>query len=226
MLGIGGFDVIEREHTARLAAGPAQGSPLLSPAAIVNLAAGHVSMRFGARVRMKRRPLPAPPAPTLIGDSFRIIQHGDADVMLPEAPKPPLLPWASAVRAMRALSTRHDDPARASRPWDRDRDGFVMGEGAASWSSRLEHARRRGAPILAEFVGYGVSADACHMTQPAPSTKAVSTLCATRCATRNSIQASSATSTPTAPHPLGDRLEAHAIRMSLARKSRSAPPSL
>ncbi len=168
--GIGGFDVIEREHTALLEGGPRKISPFFIPAAIVNLAAGHVSMRFGAKGPNEATATACTTSAHSIGDSFRIIQRGDADVMIAGGSEAAITPMGvGGFAAMRALSTRNDDPARASRPWDKDRDGFVMGEGAGILVlEELEHARRRGAPILAEIVGYGMSADAYHMTQPAP----------------------------------------------------------
>ena len=168
--GIGGFDVIEREHSALLEGGPRKISPFFIPAAIVNLAAGHVSMKYGAKGPNEATSTACTTSAHSIGDSFRIIQYGDADVMIAGGAEAAITPMGvGGFAAMRALSTRNDDPARASRPWDKDRDGFVMGEGAGIMIlEELEHARRRGAPILAEIVGYGMSADAYHMTQPAP----------------------------------------------------------
>ena len=168
--GIGGFDVIEREHTALLEGGPRKISPFFIPASIVNLAAGHVSMRLGAKGPNEATATACTTSAHSIGDSFRIIQHCDADVMIAGGAEAAITPMGvGGFAAMRALSTRNDEPARASRPWDKDRDGFVMGEGAGILIlEELEHARRRGAPILAEIVGYGMSADAYHMTQPAP----------------------------------------------------------
>jgi 3-oxoacyl-[acyl-carrier-protein] synthase II len=129
--GIGGFDVIEREHKALLEGGPRKISPFFIPAAIVNLAAGHVSMKYGAKGPNEATATACTTSAHSIGDSYRIIQHGDADVMIAGGSEAAITPMGvGGFAAMRALSTRNDDPTRASRPWDRDRDGFVMGEGA------------------------------------------------------------------------------------------------
>ncbi len=150
--GIGGFDVIEREHINLLNGGPRKISPFFIPGAIINLAAGHVSIKYGARGPNEATATACTTSAHSIGDAFRLIQRGDADVA-----------------AMRALSTRNDDPTHASRPFDKDRDGFVVGEGAGILIlEELEFAKARGAKILAEIVGYGLSADAFHMTGMAP----------------------------------------------------------
>jgi 3-oxoacyl-[acyl-carrier-protein] synthase II len=168
--GIGGFDIIEREHTALFEGGPRKISPFFIPAAIVNLAAGQVSMRFGAKGPNEATATACTTSAHSIGDSFRIIQHNDADVMIAGGSEAAITPMGvGGFAAMRALSTRNDAPEKASRPWDKDRDGFVIGEGAGILIlEELEFARKRGAPILAEVVGYGMSGDAYHMTQPAP----------------------------------------------------------
>jgi 3-oxoacyl-[acyl-carrier-protein] synthase II len=168
--GIGGFDVIEREHRALLEGGPRKISPFFIPAAIVNLAAGHVSMRFGAKGPNEATATACTTSAHSIGDSMRIIQHGDADVMIAGGAEAAITPMGvGGFAAMRALSTRNDEPEKASRPWDAARDGFVMGEGAGILIlEELEFAQRRNAPILAELVGYGMSGDAYHITQPAP----------------------------------------------------------
>jgi 3-oxoacyl-[acyl-carrier-protein] synthase II len=168
--GIGGFDVIEHEHTALLKGGPRKVSPFFIPAAIVNLAAGQVSMRHGAKGPNEATATACTTSAHSIGDSFRIIQHNDADVMIAGGAEAAITPLGvGGFAAMRALSTRNDDPQHASRPWDKDRDGFVIGEGAGILIlEELEYARRRGAKILAELAGYGMSGDAYHMTQPAP----------------------------------------------------------
>ena len=168
--GIGGFDIIEREHLALMQGGPRKISPFFIPAAIVNLAAGHVSMRFGAKGPNEATATACTTSAHSIGDSFRIIQHNDADVMIAGGSEAAITPMGvGGFAAMRALSTRNDDPEKASRPWDMDRDGFVMGEGAGILVlEELEFARKRGAKILAEIAGYGMSGDAYHMTQPAP----------------------------------------------------------
>jgi len=168
--GIGGFDVIEREHRALLEGGPRKISPFFIPAAIVNLAAGHVSMRFGAKGPNEATATACTTSAHSIGDSLNIIQRGDADVMIAGGSEAAITPMGvGGFAAMRALSTRNDDPEKASRPWDAGRDGFVIGEGAGILILEdLEFAQRRDAPILAELVGYGMSGDAYHITQPAP----------------------------------------------------------
>ena len=168
--GIGGFDVIEREHAALLNGGPRKVSPFFIPAIIINLAAGHVSMKYGAKGPNEATATACTTSAHAVGDSFKIIQRGDADVMIAGGTEAGVTPLGVAgFAAMRALSTRNDEPARASRPWDKDRDGFIIGEGAGILIlEELEFAKKRGAKILAEVVGYGMSGDAYHMTQPAP----------------------------------------------------------
>ena len=218
--GIGGFDVIEREHTALLKGGPRKISPFFIPAAIVNLAAGHVSMRVGAKGPNEATATACTTSAHSIGDSFRIIQHNDADAMIAGGAEASITPMGvGGFASMRALSTRNDDPEHASRPWDRDRDGFVIGEGAGILVlEELEHARRRGATILAEIVGYGMSGDAYHMTQPAPEHEGGFRVM------RNALRDAgvgpdvvgyvNAHGTST---PIGDTLEAHAIRNCFQR---------
>ena len=168
--GIGGFDVIEREHINLLNGGPRKVSPFFIPGAIINLAAGHVSIKYGARGPNEATATACTASAHSIGDAFRIIQRGDADAMIAGGTEASITPLGVAgFASMRALSTRNDDPTHASRPWDKDRDGFVVGEGAGILILEdLEFAKRRGAPILAELVGYGMSGDAYHITQPAP----------------------------------------------------------
>src|ERR1700738_2061343 len=168
--GIGGFDIIEREHTALMEGGPRKISPFFIPAAIVNLAAGHVSMRYGAKGPNEATATACTTSAHSIGDSFRIIQHNDADVMIAGGSEAAITQrGVGGFAAMRALSTRNDNPEKASRPWDKDRDGFIMGEGAGILVlEELEMARARDAAILAEVVGYGMSADAYHITSMAP----------------------------------------------------------
>ena len=167
--GVGGFDVIEREHAELLKGGPRKISPFFIPAAIVNLAAGHVSIRYGAKGPNEATATACTTSAHAIGDAYKIIQRCDADVMIAGGSEAAITPMGvGGFAAMRALSTRNDAPEKASRPWDKDRDGFVIGEGAGIVVLEdLEHARQRGAPILAEIIGYGMSADAYHITQPA-----------------------------------------------------------
>ena len=167
--GIGGFDVIEREHKNLLNGGPRRISPFFIPAAIVNLAAGHVSIRFGARGPNEATCTACTSSAHSIGDAYKIILRGDADVMIAGGTEAAVTPMSvGGFGAMRALSTRNDAPEKSSRPWDSARDGFVIGEGAGILIlEELEIAQRRGAKILAEIVGYGMSGDAYHITQPA-----------------------------------------------------------
>jgi len=167
--GVGGFDVIEREHATLLAHGPRKISPFFIPASIVNLAAGHVSIRYGAKGPNEATATACTTSAHAVGDAYRIIQRCDADVMIAGGTEAPITPMGvGGFAAMRALSTCNDEPEKASRPWDKKRDGFVVGEGAGVLVlEELEHAMRRDAPILAEVIGYGMSADAYHITQPA-----------------------------------------------------------
>jgi 3-oxoacyl-[acyl-carrier-protein] synthase II len=219
--GIGGFDVIEREHEALLSGGPRKVSPFFIPAAIINLAAGQVSMRFGAKGPNEATATACTTSAHSIGDSFRIIQYGDADVMIAGGSEAAITPMGvGGFAAMRALSTRNDEPEKASRPWDAARDGFVIGEGAGILVlEELEHARKRGANILAEIVGYGMSSDAYHITQPAPEHEGGFRVM------RNALRDAglgpevvgyvNAHGTST---PIGDTLEAHAIRNCFQRR--------
>lgn len=166
--GIGGFGVIEREHEKFLKGGPGKISPFFIPAAIVNLAAGQVSIRFGAKGPNSATCTACSTGAHAVGDSFKIIQRGDADAMICGGAEAAITPMGvGGFAAMRALSTRNDDPEHSSRPFDADRDGFVIGEGAGTLIlEELEHAKRRGAKVYAEVVGYGMSSDAFHITQP------------------------------------------------------------
>jgi 3-oxoacyl-[acyl-carrier-protein] synthase II len=167
--GIGGFDVIEREHSKYLQGGPGKISPFFIPAAIVNLASGHVSIRYGAKGPNSATATACSASAHAVGDAFKIIQRGDAEVMIAGGAEAAITPMGiGGFAAMRALSTRNDQPERASRPFDADRDGFVVGEGAGVLIlESLELAQRRGANIVAEVAGYGMSGDAYHITQPA-----------------------------------------------------------
>jgi 3-oxoacyl-[acyl-carrier-protein] synthase II len=167
--GIGGFDVIEREHSKLLQGGPGRISPFFIPAAIINLASGHISIRYGAKGPNSATATACSASAHAVGDSFRLIQHGDAEVMICGGAEAAITPMGvGGFAAMKALSTRNNEPERASRPFDAERDGFVIGEGAGILVlESLEYAQRRGANILAEISGYGMSGDAHHITAPA-----------------------------------------------------------
>jgi len=213
--GIGGFDVIEREHSNLINGGPRKISPFFIPAAIINLAAGHVSMRFGAKGPNEATATACTTSAHSLGDSFRIIQHGDADVMIAGGSEAAITPMGvGGFAAMRALSTRNDEPEKASRPWDVARDGFVIGEGAGILVlEELEHAKNRRAHIVAEIVGYGMSGDAYHITQPAPEHEGGFRVM------KNAVNDAKLKPTDIGyvnahgtSTPIGDTLEAHAIR--------------
>ena len=168
--GIGGFEVIEREHKVLLEKGPGRISPSFIPATIINLASGFVSIRFGAKGPNSAAATACTTSTHCIGDSYRIIQYGDADVMICGGTEASVTTMGiGGFAAMRALSTRNDEPEKASRPWDKERDGFVVGEGAGILVlEELEFAKRRGAAILAEIAGYGMTGDAHHITSGSP----------------------------------------------------------
>jgi 3-oxoacyl-[acyl-carrier-protein] synthase II len=212
--GIGGFEVIEREHATLLERGPDRVSPFFILSAIVNLAAGQVSVRLGAKGPSSAVATACTTGAHSIGDAFRLIQGGYADAMVCGGTEACITPLAVAgFAAMRALSTRNDAPERASRPWDVDRDGFVIGEGAGILV--LEErglAEQRGAPLLAELVGYGMSSDAHHPTSPPDDGDGVRRVMLTALEdaglTPGDVQYVNAHATST---PLGDRAEAIAI---------------
>src|SRR5947207_6502457 len=166
--GIGGFTTIEREHRALLAGGPRKISPFFIPSAIINLAAGQVSIRLGAKGPNSATCTACSASAHAIGDAYEIILRDAADVMIAGGSEAAITPMGvGGFSALRALSTRNDDPERASRPFDKDRDGFVVGEGSGVLVlEEYERAKRRGARIYAEVVGYGMSADAYHITAP------------------------------------------------------------
>jgi 3-oxoacyl-[acyl-carrier-protein] synthase II len=166
--GIGGFITIEREHEALLNGGPRKVSPFFIPSAIINLASGQVSIRFGAKGPNSATCTACSASAHAIGDAYEIIKRCDADAMIAGGSEAAICAMSvGGFGQLRALSTRNDEPARASRPFDKDRDGFIIGEGAGVLIlEELEHARRRGARIYAEIVGYGMSSDAYHMTAP------------------------------------------------------------
>jgi 3-oxoacyl-[acyl-carrier-protein] synthase II len=167
--GIGGFDIIEREHWKLVNGGPSKISPFFIPSAIVNLASGHISIRYGAKGPNSATATACSASAHAIGDSFKIIERGAADMMICGGTEATITPMGiGGFASMKALSTRNEDPAHASRPFDSGRDGFVVGEGAGILIlESLDHAQKRGANILAEIVGYGMSGDAYHITQPA-----------------------------------------------------------
>jgi 3-oxoacyl-[acyl-carrier-protein] synthase II len=166
--GIGGFITIEREHEALLNGGPRKVSPFFIPSAIINLASGQVSIRFGAKGPNSATCTACSASAHAIGDAYEIIKRCDADAMIAGGSEAAICAMSvGGFGQLRALSTRNDEPAKASRPFDKDRDGFIIGEGAGVLIlEELEHARRRGATIYAEIVGYGMSSDAYHMTAP------------------------------------------------------------
>jgi 3-oxoacyl-[acyl-carrier-protein] synthase II len=166
--GIGGFEIIEREHRTLLEKGPSRISPFFIPATIVNLASGYVSIRYGAKGPNSATATACTTSAHAVGDSFRLIQRGDADIMICGGTEACITPMGiGGFAAMRALSQRNDDPAHACRPWDKCRDGFIVGEGSGILVlEEHDYAVRRGAPILAELVGYGMSGDAFHITSP------------------------------------------------------------
>jgi 3-oxoacyl-[acyl-carrier-protein] synthase II len=212
--GIGGFDVIEREHTAMLNGGPRKISPFFIPASIVNLAAGHVSIKYGAKGPNEATATACTSSAHAIGDAFRTIQRGDADAMIAGGAEGAITPLSvGGFAAMKALSTRNDDPTHACRPWDKDRDGFVVGEGAGILIlEELEFAKARGATILAEILGYGMSGDAFHMTGMAPEgdgcRRAMNNALKVAGISPDQIDYVNAHATST---PLGDALESQAI---------------
>ena len=167
--GIGGFDIIEREHWKLTQGGPGKISPFFIPSAIINLASGHISIRYGARGPNSATATACSASAHAVGDSFKIIERGAAEMMICGGTEATITPMGiGGFASMRALSCRNDDPCHASRPFDANRDGFVVGEGAGILIlESLEHAQKRNAKIIAEIVGYGMSGDAYHITQPA-----------------------------------------------------------
>ncbi len=167
--GIGGFEIIEREHKILLERGPDRISPFFIPATIINLASGQVSIRYNAKGPNSATATACTTGTHCIGDSFRLIQRGDADAMICGGSEAAVTPMSvGGFAAMRALTHNNDNPATACRPWDKDRDGFVVGEGAGVLVlEELEFARRRGAHIMAEVIGYGMTGDAYHITSGA-----------------------------------------------------------
>jgi 3-oxoacyl-[acyl-carrier-protein] synthase II len=226
--GIGGFDVIEREHTALLQGGPRKISPFFIPATIINLAAGHVSIRYGAKGPNEATATACTSSAHSVGDSLKIIARCDADVMICGGTEAAITPMGvGGFAAMRALSTRNDEPERSSRPWDAERDGFVVGEGAGILMlEELEFARRRGARIIAEIIGYGMSGDAYHITQPAENGdggyRVMANAMRDAKITPEQVGYINAHGTST---PIGDRLETIAIKRALGEHAKKIPVS-
>jgi len=222
--GIGGFDVIEREHSAMLAGGPRKISPFFIPGSIVNLAAGHVSIRYNAKGPNEATATACTSSAHSIGDAFRIIQRGDADAMIAGGTEAAITPMGvGGFAAMKALSTRNEDPEHACRPFDKDRDGFVVGEGAGILiMEELEFAKARGAKIIAEVIGYGMSADAFHMTGMAPEGegcfRAMSAAIKVAGISPDLIDYVNAHATST---PLGDALESQAIENVFGERAKN-----
>ncbi len=219
--GIGGLPMIEQTHAEYTQRGPRRISPFFVPASIINMISGHVSMRFG----FKGPNLAVVTACTTglhsIGEAGRLIEYGDADVVIAGGAESTVSPLGiGGFAAMRALSTRNDDPAAASRPWDKDRDGFVLGEGAGVMVlESYEHAQARGARIYAQLAGYGMSADAGHMTAPNMDGPRRAMLAALRNARVNAedVDYLNAHGTST---PLGDVNESNAIKAALGEQAR------
>jgi 3-oxoacyl-[acyl-carrier-protein] synthase II len=226
--GIGGFDVIEREHSKYLAGGPGKISPFFIPASIVNLASGHVSIRYGAKGPNSATATACSASAHAIGDAYKIIQRSDADIMIAGGTEASITPMGvGGFAAMRALSTRNDEPERASRPFDAERDGFVVGEGSGVLIlEALEVAERRGAKIIAEIVGYGMSGDAYHITQPAEGGDGGYrvAMAAMRDAklTPNDISYVNAHGTST---PIGDAIETAALKRVFGERAKKVPIS-
>ena len=226
--GIGGFDVIEREHKALLAGGPRKISPFFIPASIVNLASGFVSIRWGAKGPNSATCTACSSSAHAVGDSYRLIARCDADVMICGGSEAAITPLSvGGFAAMRALSTRNAEPARASRPFDADRDGFVIGEGAGILVlEELGHAVKRGAPIVAEVVGYGMSGDAFHITQPSEggdgALRAMRNALADAKVLPEQVSYINAHGTST---PFGDKIETEAIKRFFGEHAAKLPVS-
>ncbi len=214
--GIGGLPMIEATDQELISRGPRRISPFFVPASIINMIAGHVSIRFGFKGPNIAIATACTTGLHCIGEGGRMIEYGDADVVIAGGAEATVSPLGiGGFAAMRALSTRNDDPATASRPWDRDRDGFVLGEGAGVLVlEELEHARARGARIYAELAGFGMSADAGHMTAPNLDGPRRAMLSALRNAgvSPDQVDYLNAHGTST---PLGDLNETNAIKAAL-----------
>ena len=220
--GIGGLPMIEATHAEYTARGARRISPFFVPASIINMIAGHVSIRYGFKGPNIAIVTACTTGLHCIGEAGRMIEYGDADVIVAGGSEATVSPLGvGGFAAMRALSTRNDDPATASRPWDKDRDGFVLGEGAGVMVlEEYEHAKARGAKIYAELAGFGMSADAGHMTAPSMDGPRRAMLGALRNAGLNTdaVQYVNAHGTST---PLGDVNESNAIKATLGAHAKS-----
>jgi 3-oxoacyl-[acyl-carrier-protein] synthase II len=226
--GIGGFDIIEREHIKLMQGGPGRISPFFIPSAIVNLASGHISIRYGARGPNSATATACSASAHAIGDSFKIIERGAAEMMICGGTEATITPMGvGGFSSMKALSTRNDDPSHASRPFDAQRDGFVVGEGAGILIlESLEHAQKRNAPIMGEIVGYGMSGDAYHITQPAENGdgafRVMRAAIKDAKLTPEDIGYVNAHGTST---PLGDVIETRALKRVFGDRAKSVPIS-
>ncbi len=220
--GIGGLPLIEETHGDWAARGARRISPFFVPACLVNMVAGHVSMKFGFKGPNLAIATACTTGLHCIGDAARIIEYGDADVMIAGGTESTVSPLGvGGFASMRALSTRNDDPKTASRPWDKDRDGFVLGEGAGILVlEEYEHAKKRGAKIYAEVAGFGMSADAGHMTAPNMDGPGRAMRAALRNAGVNVDQVGYVNAHGTST-PLGDLNESNAIKAALGEHARS-----
>ena len=219
--GIGGLPMIEETHGELVARGPRRISPFFVPASIINMISGHLSIKFGFQGPNLAIVTACTTGLHCIGEAGRMIEYGDADVMVAGGAEATVSPLGvGGFAAARALSTRNDDPSTASRPWDRDRDGFVLGEGAGALVlEEYEHAKRRGAKIYAELVGFGMGADAFHMTAPSVDGPKRSMRAALRNAgvSADQVQYLNAHGTST---PLGDVNETNAIKLAFGDHAR------
>jgi 3-oxoacyl-[acyl-carrier-protein] synthase II len=222
--GIGGLEEIEQQHSTLYDRGPSRVSPLMIPKLMVNAASGNISVHFALRGPNSAVATACASATNAIGDAYRLIQYGTADVMITGGSEAAITPMGlSGFARMNALSTRNDDPEAASRPWDKDRDGFVLSEGAGVLVlEELSHAESRGANILAEIIGYGMSADGSHMTAPNPdgegAARAMSAAIADANLPADQIDYVNAHGTST---PLGDVAETRAIKSVFGDHARS-----
>ncbi len=222
--GIGGLEEIEQQHSTLYDRGPSRVSPLMIPKLMVNAASGNISVHFQLRGSNSAVATACASATNAIGDAFRLIQHGTADVMITGGSEAAITPMGlSGFARMNALSTRNDSPEQASRPWDKDRDGFVLSEGAGMLVlEELSHAEARGADVLAEIIGYGMSADGSHMTAPNPegagAARAMSAAIGDAGLPPDQIDYINAHGTST---PLGDVAETRAIKSVFGDHARS-----